>query len=45
VPAPEPAPQIESVAPPPRPSSAVPAATRVIRLELDPNWKESAGGR
>lgn len=45
VPAPEPPPQIESVAPSPRPSSAVPAATRVIRLELDPNWKQSAGGR
>jgi hypothetical protein len=45
VPPAEPASQMEGVAPPPRPSSAVPAATRVIRLELDPNWKESAGGR
>jgi hypothetical protein len=26
-------------------TAAVPAATRVIRLELDPNWKETVGGR
>jgi hypothetical protein len=47
VPAPAPATSsgTETVAPAPPPSSTVPAATRVIRLELDPNWKESAGGR
>jgi hypothetical protein len=36
---------VESVSPTPASSPAVPAATRVIRLELDPNWKETVGGR
>jgi hypothetical protein len=49
-----PAAPAESIAmPPAQPSgasaapatSAVPAATRVIRLELDPNWTETVGGR
>ena len=36
---------VESISPPPTASPGVPAATRVIRLELDPNWKETVGGR
>lgn len=44
-PRPEPAAPVETVSPPAPASSAVPAATRVIRLELDPNWKETVGGR
>jgi hypothetical protein len=38
-------PGAETVSSPVATSFGVPAATRVIRLELDPNWKESAGGR
>ncbi len=44
VPRPAPAPA-ESVSAPMLSSSAVPAATRVIRLEMDPNWNERVGGR
>lgn len=36
----------EVSAPPPEPASfPVPAPTRVIRLEIDPNGKEAGGGR
>jgi hypothetical protein len=35
----------ETVASSPPQSFPVPAATRVIRLDMDPNWKESGGGR
>jgi hypothetical protein len=35
----------EAIAPATAPASGVPAATRVIRLELDPDWQERAGGR
>ena len=45
VPQPAPAARIDAVSPSLPPSSTVPAATRVIRLELDPNWKETVGGR
>ncbi|HYN07691.1 MAG TPA: hypothetical protein VES67_09895 [Vicinamibacterales bacterium] len=34
----------EAVTSPPQ-AFPVPAATRVIRLDMDPNWKESGGGR
>lgn len=34
---------IEAVPAPPPASFPVPPATRVIRLELDPNWKEGGG--
>ena len=44
-PQPAPAARTDAVSPSPPPSSTVPAATRVIRLELDPNWKETVGGR
>ena len=40
-----PATPVETVSAPASQSFPVPAATRVIRLEMDPNWKESAGGR
>ena len=36
---------IEDVSGSAPPAFPVPAATRVIRLELDPNWKESGGGQ
>ena len=46
MPQPAPAARTDAASPsPPPPSSTVPAATRVIRLELDPNWKETVGGR
>lgn len=45
VPQPAPAARTDAVSSSPPPSSTVPAATRVIRLELDPNWKETVGGR
>ena len=45
VPQPAPAARTDAVSPLPPPSSTAPAATRVIRLELDPNWKETVGGR
>jgi hypothetical protein len=35
----------ETVTAPASPSFPVPAATRVIRLDMDPNWKETGGGR
>jgi hypothetical protein len=35
----------ESVTAPASQAFPVPAATRVIRLDMDPNWKESGGGR
>jgi len=38
-------PPAETVTAPASQSFPVPPATRVIRLEMDPNWKESAGGR
>jgi hypothetical protein len=41
----QPAPVAVDAAPAPPPSSfPVPPATRVIRLELETNWKESGGG-
>jgi hypothetical protein len=40
-----PAAPAEAVSAPASSSFPVPPATRVIRLELDPNWKESAEGR
>jgi hypothetical protein len=40
-----PAAPAETVSAPASQSFPVPPATRVIRLELDPNWNETAGGR
>jgi hypothetical protein len=40
-----PPPPAATVSAPAPQSFPVPPATRVIRLEMDPNWKESAGGR
>jgi hypothetical protein len=42
VPASPPAGETAASAPP---AVGAPAATRVIRLELDPNWSDGAGGR
>lgn len=44
-PRPMPTAPIEAVSAPAPQSFPVPPATRVIRLEMDPNWKEGAGGR